>query len=567
MPEGRVRRVARRVVLLILGGLAWTLLAMYPNPAVLFRSIARYQHLPLDPTIEKRMGWDLPDDPAGIEFIVDSLMIATPDWAIYRVPWYVPTAREAAFATHGDCEAKAMLLASLLKGKHIPYEIRASFAHIWVDYPGRKALPGESKDIAYAQEKNGRLHFGWPKRVPWRDLLEVQREQLWEAMPLARKAIWLIGVAWVVIAVTVLGGAAPEGDLVSQWRAPLRSYLVSAFWLFFLAFIAIILAQTRIGRGEPVRWQLADLYEGFALSVLSGLFLAWFQLVRARRAVSIAPEEPRLRRVSRFGMWQRAGALSTSDVDHFELGASPGGLRAWVVSAALRTGRRVPLLRHSREAAARAALRRLGTELARPVVVRAEGREYWTARDEIGLSLKERAARRPEQEPAPRPDDCFLVEERTEEAWALGYPRQGRGASRPLLVLVGLVAGTVIGATALLVLLPGSMVARVVWVGVAVLMGMTVYGGMSLREEILATLSGARVEVADGELSFHNSDGKVESVPVDHIESVEIGRKGETPTIAVVSPERVLHLRLYPQPKHIEWVRSAIEEAVSGASL
>jgi hypothetical protein len=538
---------------------------MYPDPAVLFRNIARYRHLPLDPTIEKRMGWDLPNDPAGIEFIVDSLMIATPDWVGYRVPWYVPTAREAAVMTHGDCEAKAMLLASLLEGKHIPYEIRASFAHIWVDYAGRKARPGESKDIAYAQEKNGRLRFGWPRRVPWRDLLAVEREQLWGAMPLARKAIWLIGVAWVIIAVALLGGAAPEGDLVSQWRAPLRSYAVSAFWFSLLVLVAILLAQTRIGRDEPVRWQLADLYEVFALSVLSGLFLAWLQLVRPRRAVNMAPEEPRLRRVSRFGMWQRAGALSTSEVDHFELVASPGGLRAWVVSAALRTGQRVPLLRHSRETAARAALRRLGSELARAVVVLAEGREYWTAPDEIGLNLKERAAGRPKQEPPPRPDDCFLAEERSEEAWALGYPRPGRGASRPLLVLVGLVAGTVIGATALLVVVPGSMVVRVIWVGVAVLMGMTVYGGMSLREEILVTLGGARVQIADGELSFHDSDGKVESVSLDHIESVEIGRRGETPTIAVVSAERVLHLRLYPQPKHIEWVRSAIEEAVSGA--
>jgi hypothetical protein len=559
--------VARRIGLLIVGALVWTLLAMYPDPAVLFRNIARYRHLPLDPTIEKRMGWDLPDDPVGIEFIVDTLIIATPDWTIYRVPWYVPTAREAAVMTHGDCEAKSMLLASLLEGKHIPYEIRASFAHIWVDYPGRKARPGESEDIAYAEEKDGRFHFGWPKRVPWRDLLEVQREQLWEAMPLARKAIWLMGLAWVVMAVALLGGAAPEGDLVSQWRAPLRSYAVSAFWLSCLMLVAIALAQTRIGRGEPVRWQLADVYETFALSVLSGPLLAWLQLVRPRRAVSIAPDEPRLRRASRFGMWQRTSALSTSDVDHFELAASPGGLRAWVVSAALRAGQRVPLLRHSRETAARAALRRLGLELARPVVVRAEGREYWTAPDEIGLSLKERAGRRPGQELKPRPDDCLLVEEQIEGAWALGYPRQGRGASRPLLLLVGLVAGTVIGATALLVLLPGSMVVRVIWVGVAVLMGMTVYGGMSLREEILATLAGTRVQVADGELSFHNPDGKVESVALDHVESVEIGRKGETPTIAVVSAERVLHLRLYPQPKHLEWVRSAIEGAISGAGF
>lgn len=555
--------VPRRIALLILGALVWTLLAMYPNPAVFFRNIARYRQLPLDPTIEQRMGWDLPDDPAGIEFIVDSLIIPTPDWTLYRVPWHVPTAGEAAVATHGDCEAKAMLLASLLAGKRIPCQMHASFSHIWVDYPGRKPRPGESRDIAYAQEENGRFRFGWPKRVPWRELLAVQRDQLWGAMPPARKAIWLIGIAWVVIAAAALGGPASKGDLVSQWRAPLRSYAVRGFWLSLLVFAAIVLAQTRVGRGEPVRWRLADLYEVLALSVLSGLFLAWLQLVRPRRAVSIALEEPRLRRMSRFGLWQRAGALNSAEIDHFELAASPGGLRAWVISAALPTGQRVPLLRHWRENAARAALRRLGAELARPTLVRAEGREYWTAPDEIGLNLKERAARRPKQQPVQRPGDCFLAEEQREGSWAVGYPRPGRGASRPLLALVALVAGTTIGATALLTVLPGNMSVRIIWLGVAVLTGMTVYGAISLREEMLAMLGGARVEIADGELSFHASDGKTESVSLDHIESVEIGRKGETPTIAIVSPERVLHIRLYPQPKHIEWVRSAIEQAVT----
>jgi len=557
--------VSRRLAALIIGASVWTLAAMYPNPAVLLRNVARYRHLPLDPAIEKRMGWDLPDDPTGIEFIVDSLMIPTPDWAIYRVPWYVPTAQEAAVATHGDCEAKAILLASLLEGKKIPYEIRASFAHIWVDYAGRRAARGESREIAFAEQKNGRLRFGWPKRVPWRELLEVQREQLWEAMPPARKAIWLLGLGWVVIAAAVLGGPPPEGELVSQWRAPLGSYLANAFWLSLMAFAIFALAQTRLGWAEPVRWQFADVYEVLALSALTGLFLAWLRVVRPRRAVSIAPEEPRLRRVTRFGLCRRAGAVTTPEVDHFELAGSAGGQHSWLVSAALRNGQRVALLRHSRETAARAVLRRFGSQLARAIVVRADGREYWTAPDEIGLNVQERAARRPAQEAPARPADCFLTEEQTEMRWALGYPRQGRGASRPLVVLAGLVTATIIGATALLALLPGSVVVRVIWVGVAVLAGMAVYGGMSLREEILATLAGARVEIADGDLSFHDSDGRVESVPLDHVESVEIGRKGETPTIAIVSPERVIHLRLYPQPKHLEWVRGAIERAVARA--
>ena len=587
------RRLARRVGLLILGVLLWTLLAMYPNPAVFFRNIARYRHLPIDPTIEKRMGWDLPNDPANIEFFVDSLLVCTPDWPVYRVPWYVPTALEAARSTHGDCEAKTMLLASLLEGRKIPYQIRASFTHIWVDYHGRKERIGESRDIAYLEGEQGHFRIHWPDRVSVREFLTLQREQLWDVMPLARKAIWLTGLAWVALATALLGGPATgkhlgagfvkpalagftnpapnpplQGDLVSQWRAPGRSYASRTFWNWLLVISVIILAPMILRRNEPVRWQFADLYEVFALSVVTGAFLAWLEVVRPRRSVSIdsqatlALSGPRLTRFSSFGISQRRQTVEGSSIQHFELKASPGGLRAWTVSAALRTGQRVQLLRYSREADARAALRRLGREFVKPILVRADRHEYWTAPDEIPLNLKERSAARPTQELPARPDDILLVEGQVDGKWALGYPRQQPGASRALLFLIGLVAAFAAVTTLLLVVLPPNMVIRVVWTGAVILLGMTTYGAMALREEVLAALAGAHVEIADGELSFQDSDGRVESLRLDSIESVEIGRKGDVPTLAIVSPERVLHLRLYAQPKHMEWVRSAIEWAV-----
>ena len=556
------RRLGRRIAVLIAGVLAWTLLAMYPNPAVFFRNIARYRRLPLDPTIEKRMGWGLPRNPADIEFFVDSLIVATPDWLTYRVPWYVPTAGEAARATHGDCETKAVLLASLLEGKRIPYEVRASFSHIWVDYEGRGRRAGESRDIAYLQGEHGRLRARWPGRVALRELIAAQREQLWKPMPLARKAIWLIGLVWVALAAALLGGPAPQGDLVSQWRLPGRSYATRAFWLSFLAMNVIIIAPVVWRRGEPVTWSIADLEEVLVLSLLAGALLAWLQAVRPRRSLSIDVQGPRLLTRSSFGSFRRAGAMDAAAIAHFELTTSPGGLRPWIVSAALRSGQRVPLLRHSGETAARAALRRLGHELVRPLLVRAEGREYWTAPDEIALSLRERAAGRPKQEPPMKPSDCFLVEEEGER-WALGHPRQGGGARRALLVLAGMVASFAAATTLLLALVPQSMVARVVWIGAAILLGLMVYGAMALREEVLAALTGAHVEIGGGELSFQDSDGRTESLPLGDIESVEVGRMGEIPTIAVVSPERVLHLRLYPHPKHLEWMRSAVEQALA----
>ncbi len=566
------RRPARRAAILVAGVLVWTLLAMYPNPAVFLRNIARYRHLPLDPTIEKRMGWDLPKEPTSIEFFVDSLLVPTPDWLVYRVPWYVPTADEVAQATHGDCEAKTMLLASLLAGKNIPFQIRASFTHIWVDYKGRKERTGETRDVAYLAGQQGRLGLCWPSKVSVRDFAVVQRQQLWDPMPPTRKAIWLAGLAWVALATLLLGGAArqtdaiPGRELVSSWRAPLRSYASRACWNALLILALIALAPTILRREDAVEWQLADLHEMVALSILAGAFLAWLEVVRPRRSVTLDLGARRLTVFSRLGASGRARTIEAADIDHFELAASPGGLRPWTVSAALRTGQRVQLLRYSSEEPSRAALRRLGTDFVRPVVVRSDRREYWTAADEIPLNLHARAAARPPQPPPLRPADVFLVEEAVGDRWALGYPKGQAGGSRSLLLLVGLVAALAAMSTVLLAALPRSMLAQIVWTGAVMLLGMTTYGAMSLREEVLAALAGARVEIVDGMLSFRDSDGKVASVPAAEVESVEVARQGDVPVIAVVTPQRVLHVRLYLHARQLEWARSAIEAAVSRAS-
>ncbi len=557
-----MKRLWRRFAFLILGVLTWTLLALYPNPAVLLRNIARYRHLPLDPGIEKHMGWDLPNDPASIEFFVDSLMIPTPDWLVYRVPWYVPTAVEAAGSTHGDCESKTILLASLLEGRKIPYEIRASFTHIWVDYQGRKPSAGESRDIAYLEGEHGRLSVHWPERMSLSQFVVIQREQLWDAMPLARKVIWLIGIAWVALGAALLGGTRLHGDLVSEWSAPGRRYASRAFWNWLLVISLIIIAPALWPRSDPIRWQFADLHEVFALSVLSGAFLAWLEVIHPRRSVSTDLSGPRLISRSSFGLWQRVVTLEGTSIRHFELSAPLSGLRAWTIAAALPSGQRLQLLRYSSETAARAALRRLGRELVKPILVRSCRREYWTASDEIPLNLRERAAARPKREQPPRPDDLSLIEQQAEGKWSLGYPRQQSGASRPLLLLASIVVAFTAATTVALVLFPDIMVTKVIWIGAAVLLGMITYGGMALREEILAALGSARVEIADGELIFHDADGRVASVPLDQIESVEIGHKGDIPTIAVVSPERVIHLRLFPQPKHLQWIRGAVEQTV-----
>lgn len=552
----------RRLALLLLAAVVWTLFALYPSPAVLGRNIARYRRLPLDPKLERKMGWELPPHPGNIELFVDSLFVQTPDWRAYRVPWYVPTAREAASSSHGDCESKTMVFASILEGKKLPYEIRASFNHIWVDYPGRPARAGERQGLAYLEGKSGRFRLHWPRHIAWRDLLAVERDLLWTAMPLARKAIWLLGLLWVISAGLVLGGPSPSGMLTSQWRARLLPCASRACWLTVLTFLIIALAPNLRPTADHARWSLADLYEALALCLLLGAFLAWLSVVRPRRALTF--DRDRLIMSSAFGVWRRTSAFAAADMNHFELVASSGGLRPWKVSAALRSGERKTLLRYSREVAARAALRRLGIEFSRPIGVHSEGRDYWTAADEIGLSLREKAAVRPKSDPPEAPPGLHVAIEQSEGRWALGYPKREAVAVRALLSIVGIVIAAAAIGTEFVAYFPYNLASWLVWSFAAVLLGLTAYGAIALREEMLAWLAGSHVEIGDGELSFHRADRKVESVPLEAIESLEIARQGEVHTIAVVAPERVLHLRLYCPPKHLEWVREAIERAIVG---
>lgn len=555
------RRIGLRLLLFLVVGAGWTLFAMYPNPAVFVRNIQRYRKLPLDPRIEQRMGWDLPPNAAGIEFFVNSLILPTPDWETYRVPWYVPTAAEAARATHGDCETKAVLLASLLAGKKLPYEIRASFNHIWVDYPGRKAQPGESAETAYLQGKGPRLHLRWPGRLAWGEFLHAQQQQLWSPMPPLRKLIWLLGLGWALVGTLTLGGQLAESDLASQWRVPLRAYLGRAFVTAFFLLVGAIALPSYLHRNDHLQWRVADLCELAAATALSGAFIAWLEMIRSRRGVVVDLRGPGVTVHSALGIWRHTRGLEGERIRHLEL--TRGSMDAWTVAAILRTGEPVALVRYSSELLARAALKHLGRKLMKPVAIRSEGREYWTAPDEMPLNLRARAAHRPAQEPITKPADTFLLQEPRDDMWVLGYPAQGRGGARLLLSLSAMVIAFSAMATALVVYSPGSVAVRIIWVGAAMILGLAAYTGMSLREELLAGLAGARVEIAEGNLTYHDADGRTQTLPLDTIESVEIGRAAEARTIAIVSPDRVIHIRFYVSLNHLEWARREIKAAIA----
>ena len=115
------------------------------------------------------------------------------------MPWSFPTAAEAVAAGSGDCESRALVLASVLEAKGIPYALRMSFDHIWVDYPGK--VPTASENDARALAGGGRDGWSglrWPDDLDLGSELRAQRAIYWDPMPSGRKALLFAGLAWVV---------------------------------------------------------------------------------------------------------------------------------------------------------------------------------------------------------------------------------------------------------------------------------------------------------------------------------------------------------------------------------
>ncbi len=185
--------------------------------------------------------------------------------------------------------------------------------------------------------------------------------------------------------------------------------------------------------------------------------------------------------------------------------------------------------------------------------------------DEISLSLRERAARRPQAPETPRPRGCMVAVNRSNGRWVIRMPLpEGRAG----LGLLGFAAAPVMFlalATLGIGRFPMLLVSWVVWMVATALVGLVTYLAIMLRGEIVAYLAGVRVEVGDGILQYHTPEGKTETLQLDRIETTELARCGETPAIAVVSPDRVLHIRGLGMAEHREWLRQTIEQVIVNA--
>lgn len=179
--------------------LLWTLLVLYPNPQRLIVSVPRAWTPPVDAAAVRELAATLPDDPRVIESFVNTTLVsyAVP-WQTYGVPWYVPTVSEVLAQGQGDCQARAIVLASLLEAKGIPATFVGSFDHLWVDYPGKQATAGENAAVAIvAQQPDGAYRFQWPEVVDWRASWAIERAYFWDAMPGERVALLLVG--WLLL--------------------------------------------------------------------------------------------------------------------------------------------------------------------------------------------------------------------------------------------------------------------------------------------------------------------------------------------------------------------------------
>jgi len=176
--------------------LLWILIVLYPNPFVLFKSVERLSNPPLDCPLDVN---SLPSDPKKIEKFVVNYVRYDYDFRVYRVPWYIPEPKEVVKVRKGDCKSRAILLASILKEKGIPFSFKASPIHFWVEYEGKEKTEFVKKfeNASAAIYSDGKWEL--PKIVDIKEYFRVWKEVLWDAMPVLRKLMLIGGLILITI--------------------------------------------------------------------------------------------------------------------------------------------------------------------------------------------------------------------------------------------------------------------------------------------------------------------------------------------------------------------------------
>ncbi len=203
--------------------LLWILVVLYPHPLVLVATLERTISPPVDANAVRDIAPSLPDDPNAIhDLVLTKLVPYDLDWNIYGVPWYFPSAGEVARDRRGDCESQAVMLASLLEAKGIPYQLKMSFDHIWVDFEQKRPEEMESDAVAFASREGEGYRIALPKKFDLNHFLTVQADARWHPMPGERKLLLVVGLLVIVMgqmALSVLEAMSVVLRGALGWRA------------------------------------------------------------------------------------------------------------------------------------------------------------------------------------------------------------------------------------------------------------------------------------------------------------------------------------------------------------
>jgi hypothetical protein len=190
--------LSRRALIFLF--VAWILVALYPDPGMLVRSVRNTAQPQIQPGAVATIAAGLPDDPQAIEaFVLDREVPYAYDWQTAGVPWYFPSTSEAVRAGVGDCESRAVVLASILTAKGIPNHLYMSLDHIWVDYPGKQANAIENPAVRIAGRQNGEWFFHLPRLFDLSQEWDAQVGQYVTPAPLWRVALLLAGLSLIVL--------------------------------------------------------------------------------------------------------------------------------------------------------------------------------------------------------------------------------------------------------------------------------------------------------------------------------------------------------------------------------
>jgi hypothetical protein len=205
-PEGSekaFRRIFRRYFPLIF--ILWIIFVLYPNPLNFIISIHRVLNFGADPGAVEFMLNDFPSDPVAIEKAVLAEIPYRHDWEVYNMPWYCPTIEEVLERGTGDCKSRALVLASVLEAKNIPYQINLSPIHVWVNYEGKQETSLENTQVEYYQydPQTGEKRFKIP-HIGLRKVMNSFWRAFWGPMPDSRKALLISGPLALIAARVIL---------------------------------------------------------------------------------------------------------------------------------------------------------------------------------------------------------------------------------------------------------------------------------------------------------------------------------------------------------------------------